>query len=122
MTVYTESAESALEALAEYGTAATLNRYTPTVNVTTEAVTKGTATSIFGSYAIELPMNGRRFINGTLVSSTSVVLFAAASGATFDPRAGDEIVWGTVTYQIKAIEKLAPDGTPIAYTLEVIAL
>jgi hypothetical protein len=112
-----------------YGMTVTVNRYTPTVNVTTEAVTKGIATSTFTAGAVSPPVfnpNGPVFANGTqgqsLVGKTLRFIKLDASAATFEPRALDEVVIGSTTYQVLGCNPVSPAGVPIVYELGLVAL
>jgi len=126
MSIYTDAqalVNSMLAPVASggYGMTVTVNRYTPTTNVTTVAVTKGTATSTFSANAVAPP--DPKSLNTTqgqsLVRQKLRLLTIDASAATFEPLALDEVVIGSVTYLVKECEPVSPAGVPIVYRLKL---
>lgn len=76
-----------------------------------------TATAVTGA-AVEVPGDPDRFAALGLVLANPVVLLVAATGLEITPAPGMAFTWGGVTYTIKNVEKVAPDGvTVVLWTL-----
>jgi hypothetical protein len=114
-TVYASDIVNAAADIAAAGTALTFTRNTSTYNPATDGSTPSTSTS--SSVAIGVKSNWQKFQAMGLSISTPQTLKVAASGMTFDPLPGDTFVWNGFVYAVVNVETLAPDGTPILYTV-----
>jgi hypothetical protein len=67
--------------------------------------------------AIQIEDDPERFSALGLVLTDPVTLLIAASGASITPAPGMPFAWAGVGYVCKNVEAVAPDGTPIIWTM-----
>jgi hypothetical protein len=122
---YAGAASRAVSMFERFGTpvAATVNRYTPTVNGTTGIVTKGAVSSTASVKLVSVPVpkgNGRE--PGSRAKRFDRYFKMPAASLTFEPAPDDEVVMGGVTYLVKDCEPVNPAGTPLVYGVGVVRL
>lgn len=118
-TIYAPQAASALATITRKGAAVTFPDATGTAPVfdqTTETWTAGTLTDVTGR-AVEIPGDPNTYQALSLVQSNPVTLLLAASGLTITPAPGMSFTWAGTAYTVRLVSPLAPDGTPVIYTV-----
>jgi hypothetical protein len=126
---YTPLAAMADTLITRFGRSVTVKRYTPTVNGTTGAVTKGAASSTATAYALVLPINGapslafdNRREELALARRELRYLQISAVGCTFEPRPDDEVTIGSDTWLVLGCTPVNPAGTALVYGVGVVKL
>ena len=119
MGTYAGIRSTAASLIAAKGAAVTLSRvsagtYDPTTNTAT-----GGSTTDYAVVAVAKKGNAlrdpERFARLGLQRTASVTLLVAAQGLAITPQDGDRIGWGGVTYTVREVEPVAPDGAGILY-------
>lgn len=87
--------------------------YDPTTGVFTE----GTPGSDAVGRAVQIEGDPDRWSSLGLTLTNPVTLMLAASGLTVTPTVGASFTWAGTTYVIRDVDPVAPDGTPIIYTI-----
>lgn len=77
----------------------------------------GTGTADASSKAVQIQGDPDRFASLSLSMVNAVTLMVAASGLAVVPTAGMAMEFAGVTYTVKDVDPVAPDGTPIIYTV-----
>lgn len=88
----------------------------PVYNPLTDTWSGGTLGPVQGR-AVQIPDNPTRVAALSLVLIDPVTLLVAASGLKVTPLPGMPMAWAGVTYVVKDAEAVAPDGTPILWTV-----
>lgn len=78
--------------------------------------TGGTLGPVTGQ-AVQIPDDPTQFAALGLVLVDPVTLMVAAKGLACTPTPGMPMLWAGVTYAVKYAEAVAPDGTPILWTV-----
>lgn len=114
-TKYASEAADALTDIQDAGAPVTFPSGSPPVydaaTDTWSADTRGTASS----YALQVKSDPDRLAALGLVLANPVTLLVAASGLAVTPAPGMAMTWAGLTYTIKLVEAVAPDGTAILY-------
>lgn len=112
MTVYAEDHASALADVTEAGAAVTFTRtansYTPSTDVSVI-----TTTTVEG-YAIRDKGNPLTYQSLGLKQSEAPTLFFVPSTLGEMPAPGDTCSWRSLTFSVKDVTQVEPDGEPIA--------
>ncbi len=118
MSIYAPEAESALLMITEAGGIVSFP------GTATSAVYDGATDTWSGSpssdatgRAVQIDSDPDRFRALGLTLANSVTLLIAALNLSVTPRPGMYITWAGITYSIKDVEAVAPDGVPIMYTV-----
>lgn len=74
------------------------------------------ATDVTGR-AVEIPGDPDVYLALGLIGSNPVTLLVAAKDLTITPKPGVRFTWVSTTYTVKTATPVAPDGTPILWTL-----
>lgn len=116
---YDAVAQRALATIAKSGApvtfpgAGTAGTYDPL----TDTWSGGAAGTDVVGRAVQIEGDVDRFATLKLVLNNPVTLMVAAAGLAVTPAIGMPFVWAGITYTIKDLEDVAPDGTPIIYTI-----
>lgn len=116
--IYDAVAERALATITAKGATVTFARgatgavYDPI----TDTWTGGAATPATGK-AVQVPDNPMRFQALSLTTQDAITLIIAASGLGITPVPGDVFGWNGLFYTAKDCEAVAPDGTPVIWTV-----
>lgn len=117
MSIYTATAQRSLATIKRKGGKITFaGGGAPVYDPITDQWSGGSATSVVGS-AVQVPGDPDRMAALSLVLVNPVTLLVAASGLSIVPQPGGTFTWAGKTYTIKFCEPVAPDGTPIIYTV-----
>jgi len=100
--IYDRTAERAAKTIAKKGATVVFNPQT--------------ATPVTGS-ALQIEDDPATMAALQLTTSNPVTLLVAASGLGIVPAAGMQFDWAGTRYVAKSVEALAPDGTPILFTV-----
>ena len=116
---YDAVAQRALAAIAKKGGAVTFpgTGTAGTYNPLTDTWSGGSAGADVVGRAVQIEGDLDRFAALKLVLSNPVTLMIAAAGLTVTPAIGMPFIWAGVRYTIKDKDEVAPDGTPILYTV-----
>lgn len=126
MANFAKTAANALKSIAKNGRVLTVTRRTRTLdNITGKATATSVATGQIT--AVVLPRyKGQVFkemdeaLRVALITGKAKTVLAAASGATFPPKPLDTIAFDGADWEVVGVTDLAPDGTPILYTIGVV--
>ena len=113
--VYADDVAGAAADLAAAGAPVTITRDTSDYNAATDSTVPSSTTS--ATSAVQRKSDWRKVQALGLTLSKTVTLLVAASGMAFDPQMGDTLTWNGVTYAVKDVQTLAPDGTAIVHTV-----
>ena len=118
MSIYAETAKRTLAAITKKGAVVTFpGTASPgTYNPTADSWSGAGNTDAIGR-AVQVDGDPDRFAALNLVLSNPVTLLIAARGLSVTPRPGMSMTWANVTYTIKDVETVGPDGTPILYAV-----
>lgn len=114
---YAADHASAVADLRDAGAAVTFTRTVQAHDEATGQVTP-TETTIAG-YAIRDTGRPDRYARLALLPSRAPTLLFAASTYGDAVALGDVVTWGGLTYTVRDIEPVAPDGTPIVASVVV---
>lgn len=122
---YTALAASAQKLCRSAGRQITVNRYAPTRNSSTGAVTKGSATLTATPYAVELPAaKGLQMFEAQIKAESLVIqqlrfFVLEAVGQTFAPLPQDEAVIDGTVWPIKGVDGCNPATVALTYNIMV---
>lgn len=113
MSVYTQDHAGALADVKAAGAAVTFTLENPgTLDEATGLYTSASSTTVSG-YAVRDRGNPKTYESLSLKQSEAPTLFFTPSTFGSLPLPGYTVVWGSVTYTVRDVEPLAPDGTAI---------
>ena len=122
---YAALATRAQKLIKQAGRIITINRYAPSRNSSTGAVTKGSATLTATPYAVELPAaKGLQMFESQIKAESLVIqqlrfFVIEAGGQTFAPMPQDEAVIDGAAWPIKGVNGCTPATTPLTYNIMV---
>jgi hypothetical protein len=121
VTVFSNEIATAHQLIAENGQAATWQKQTEVVNVGQPWKTTAGAPQTFPVVVVRLPVKAQptQILSPGTSVATNVEKLLMAGDVPFTPELNDRIVIAGDTKQVKDIDVLQPDGTPILYTLTV---
>lgn len=115
---YDAIAQRALETITKKGGPVTFpGAGTPAVYDPATDTWSGGSSSVATGRAVQIESDPDRFAALKLVLTNPVTLMIAAAGLSVTPAPGMQMTWAGTTYAIKDVDPIAPDGTPIIYTV-----
>lgn len=116
-TKYASDSADALADIKEAGGVVTFTRGGSAVyDAATDTWSGGSSAPVSG-YAIQRRGDVDRFAALSLVLVDPVTLLVAAWNLTITPQPGDAMLWAGVTYTVRDVDAVAPDGTAILYSV-----
>lgn len=116
-TSYAPDHASALADIRAAGAAVTFTRTALGYDETTGGNTPSAST--VAGYAVRIPGDPTRYQRLGLVMSTHPTLLVGATTFGSVPAPGDTVAWGGVTYTVRDVEPLEPNGSAIISTVVV---
>lgn len=115
---YAATAQRSLAAITRKGAVVSFGSHTgtPIFDPVTNTWSGG-ADVVATGRAVQTNNNLEQLVALGLVDNKTVTLLVAASGLTITPSTGMVMSWAGVDYSIDNVDTLAPDGTPILYTI-----
>jgi hypothetical protein len=114
MTLYATEAADALATLAEAGAAVTFTQTIPgTYDAATDTWSAASTVTVTGYAIRDTGGDPRRYAALSLVQSEAPRLLFGSDTAGSLPAPLSTVVWGGITYTVRDIEPVAPDGTAI---------
>ncbi len=126
MADFAKTAANALKSIAKNGRVLTVTRKTSgfdevTGTPTNPATTTGQITAVvLPRYKGQVFKEMDEALRVALITGKAKTVLAAASGATFPPKPLDIIAFDGANWEVVGVTDLAPDGTPILYTIGVV--
>lgn len=113
MSIYAPDAASALQDTQAAGAAVTFSSASAgTYDPTQDAFSAATTTTVAG-YAVQTKPDLDTYEALSLVHASSRTLWFTPSTFGQLPLVGYTVVWGGVTYTVRSVDSVAPDGTVI---------
>jgi hypothetical protein len=121
---YSKSAETALSLIKQFGKSYPIKRSIKTPDGITGAVTSVDTTGAIDAVILPVNTSKEKFDNQELTEAVAKgkarFLLVAASGAPFQPDAGDEVTIDSELWRCAGCTALSPAGVPVIYNIGVI--
>jgi hypothetical protein len=116
---YAATSQRSLAAITRKGSTFTLGTTTgtPIYDPATDTWS-GSTSALATGRAVQIANDLQQVVALGLVAEKTVTLLAAAKSLTVEPKKGMVLTWSDgVSYSIDDVQSVAPDGTPILYTI-----